>query len=294
MGSMLPFGLPALLLLLVQGMVLEAELRPTLIAELAHGVVTASSARDDFDARFAAVSKGLVGRPFRLSPLGEGPGTSPDPDPIFDLDHFDCVTYVEEVIALSWFADQRTAIEALQHIRYAHGEIRYGARNHLMMAQWIPHNLDAGLVTDITREVAGRPVPTAELVLRPEDFLGKEGRALKLEPKDQPLGRFELPIVPLDLMPTLADRIPHGTIITTVRAPRPGVPYRETHVGLVVVVDGERRIRHAAQAAGRVVEGPLRAYVERATAERAWPVSGFHLLRVAKQPPGSMLAKLAH
>jgi hypothetical protein len=83
-------------------------------------------------------------------------------------------------------------------------------------------------------------------------------------------------------------------MITTVRTARPGRPYRETHVGLIVVVGGERRIRHAAQAAGRVVEGPLRAYVGRAAAERDWPVSGFHLLGIAKQPPRSMLAALAH
>jgi hypothetical protein len=294
MMTMLPLALASLVLLLVQPLPPAAEPWPVGLGRMALGVVGLHTGAADFDARLEAVSRSFLGRPFRLSPLGEGSGTTPDPDPIFDTRHFDCVTYVEEVIALSWFPAEPTAVEALQQLRYAHGEIRYGARNHLMMAQWIPHNVAAGFVSDVTREVAGVALPTAELVLRPEDYLGREGRALRLEPRDQPTGRFELPVIPPELMATLVGRIPHGTLVTTVRALRPGVPYRETHVGLVVVVGGERRIRHAAQAAGRVVESPLRAYVERAARERAWPVTGFHLLGIAKRPPAGLLAQLEH
>lgn len=238
-----------------------------------------------FADRLEAVSRSLVGRPFARSPLGEGPQSGPDPDPIMDLSRFDCVTYVEQVMALSWQGDLERASALLQRIRYTGGEIRYGARKHVMMAQWIPQNVAAGFVRDVTAEVADEAMRYAHLSIAASDFERGPGRRLRLAAADRPVGRFTVPIVPAARMAERLGRVPTGTIVTTIRARRPGVPYRASHVGVVVVVGAQRRFRHADARSGRVLDEPLLDFVERARRYRRWPVVGFHLLRIASKPP---------
>ncbi len=235
--------------------------------------------------RLAAVSAMFVGRRYQISPLGEGPLGSVDADPIARFDRFDCVTYVEQVMALAWFGKLDAAIAELQHIRYAAGQIRYGARKHIMMAQWIPQNIAAGFVRDISSSVAGGPVSYAELQLGERDFVSPLGRKLKLSRADRPLGTHRLPIIPVDRLGGLIGRIPHGTIITSIRAPRSGVPYRASHVGLVIDEGGKKVVRHAHRRRGRVVEQPLETFSREAQRWRRWPIVGFNLLAIAEHPP---------
>ena len=225
--------------------------------------------------RLTKISALFVGAPYQLSPLGEGAGQ--DPDPIARFDRFDCVTYVEEVMALTRHRDLLAAVADLQQIRYSGGEIAYGKRRHIMMAQWIPENITAGRVRDVTRQVAGSQATHATLFLDAEDYETDEGKALALQTADRPTGRFGLPIVPIDAAGWI-ERVPHGTILTTIREDRPGVPYRATHVGLVIVANGQRLIRHADKGRGRVVQEELSAFVTRRRKRQRRPVTGFHLL----------------
>jgi hypothetical protein len=237
--------------------------------------------------RIEQISALFMGKPFALSPLGAGPAGAVDSDPIVRFDGFDCVTYVEEVMALAWHADLNDAVEELQRVRYTDGQIRYGARKHIMMAQWIPLNVRAGFVHDVTRKVGGNATRAAILQISERDFRSKKGRALKLGGADQPRGSHHVDVVPLAHMPKAIDRVPAGTIITTIRQPQKGVPYRASHVGLVIVRDGKRMIRHAHKPSGRVVEQPLTKFVAAARRFRSWPVVGFNLLAIAPRPPGS-------
>ena len=49
--------------------------------------------------RIKAHSESWMGRPYTDGPLGEAGG--PDQDPMLRFDTFDCLTFVEEVLALS-------------------------------------------------------------------------------------------------------------------------------------------------------------------------------------------------
>jgi hypothetical protein len=198
------------------------------------------------------------------------------------------VTYVEQVMALAWHGRLDDAVAELQRIRYAGGQIRYGARRHIMMAQWIPQNVAAGFVRDITATVAGPWVSSAELSLEEADFRSASGQALRMPRADWPLGVYRLPIVPVDRLLARMDHIPHGAIITSIRSERPGVPYRASHVGLVIVdPDGQRMVRHAHRRRGRVIEQPLSDFVRAARRWRRWPIVGFHLLAVPDHPPAA-------
>jgi hypothetical protein len=250
---------------------------------LAGEVRAAHEAHAEHAGRVEAISRLFVGVEYGFSPLGEGIEGSRDADPIFRADRFDCLTYVEEVMALSWFADLDVAKVRLQDIRYAGGRIDYGARNHIMEAQWIPANIAAGFVRDVTRELGGKGVSDATLTLGDDDYESEEGRALLLEESERVLGTFSLPVVAPKRLASLA--LPAGTLINVVRSEREGIPTRVSHVGLVVVRHGKLVVRHAHKPRGKVVEDSVPAFIAAARRTKKWPLTGFNLLEIASQAP---------
>ncbi|HHH11103.1 MAG TPA: DUF1460 domain-containing protein, partial [Sorangium sp.] len=174
-----------------------SHVRGTRSERVARATIAIFREHRDHGARLAAVSALFLGERYQLSPLGEGEDGAVDTDPVVRYDAFDCVTYVEEVMALSWYPTPRQSTRQLQQVRYAHGEISYAHRNHIMMAQWIPQNIAAGFVRDITAQVAPQKVRQARLKLDQAAFESTQGRALVLSPQQRPVGEYTLPIVPL-------------------------------------------------------------------------------------------------
>ena len=80
-----------------------------------------------------------MGAPYVISLLGEGMGV--DPDPRMRFDAFDCTTFVETVLALSFAVDLPSAELRLDHIRYQGGELGFCSgdifrrRNGFLMIQ---------------------------------------------------------------------------------------------------------------------------------------------------------------
>ena len=90
--------------------------------------------------RVAVVARDAVGTEYRDGPLGEGPGGTYDSDPLIDLTCADCVTYVEQCLALAASANYKEATDKLQQIRYAGGAVDFATRNHFMVADWLAEN----------------------------------------------------------------------------------------------------------------------------------------------------------
>lgn len=121
-------------------------------------------------ARIESVSQSFLGAPYSDFPLGEGPGDRFDAGPTYRFDTFDCTTFVETVLAL---ATAKTAAEfepRLRGIRYHKGQKSFVHRNHFPCVDWIPHNTQSGLLTDITEKV-GAPWGT-EFATAPVDKKG--------------------------------------------------------------------------------------------------------------------------
>ena len=80
--------------------------------------------------RIDVISRHFLGRPYKPNPLI---GTADTPE-VFaaSLDGFDCVTYIETVVALyrSFSVDDFT--NWLRKIRYDRGLIQWARRNHYM------------------------------------------------------------------------------------------------------------------------------------------------------------------
>lgn len=111
----------------------------------------------DFGARVSEVLRRSVGTPYVGNPLGEGPNGPYDKEPQMDLAHVDCVTFVEQTIALAASDSYQSAFEALQRIRYKGGEAAFEKRNHFMIADWIVNNR---FCRDVSPDLG---VPTAKV-----------------------------------------------------------------------------------------------------------------------------------
>jgi HEAT repeat protein len=230
-----------------------------------------------FTERLLALSARFHGVPYMESPLGEGAGI--DPDPLYRWDGVDCLTYVEQVLALTHARRPEEMLPVLLDLRYQDGRVAYGERNHLMEHQWLPHNVAKGWLRDITREVGGDRVKIARKEITAESWARRRGVSLALEADEIPLGVSELPIIPLDVFPEVMDRIPEGAILVVVRNDFPSRPIRVTHLGFVVEARGRPHLRHAARASYmRVIDEDLSTFVRRNAGYRSWPVTGFHLL----------------
>ena len=101
-----------------------------------------------FEARVLRISALFRDRRYAGNPLGGGP----DCRELFrvSFDEFDCVTYVETVLAMSCSKTVARFFHKLRHLRYKTGKVDWFRRNHFM-TNWLRRNVARGVVTDLTR-----------------------------------------------------------------------------------------------------------------------------------------------
>lgn len=226
---------------------------------------------DGFQARVRALSIRALGTSVAADPLGEGPGagpgTSPDSDPRIDLARVDCVTYVEQCLALARDGAARDPVAALDRIRYRGGVVGFATRNHFFVADWIPAN--AGLVRDVTSGCGVPTVPVRRTIDRGA-FLAARGLSPASAP---PPEEVEVHAIPREEVPRAAPP-GSGPWIAVLVGDRPGIVAR--HVGFLDRAGaGPLLLRHASSEAGRVIEVPLDDYI----ASHAW-VQGILVLEI--------------
>lgn len=137
--------------------------------------------------RIQHISGDLLGRPYRLDPLGEGAGAGIDADPPFTLAAFDCITFVETVLALALARDADESLAILQRIRYGQREPHFAARTHLPTLDWLPNLVAQGYARNITAErFGGAALGTIDVRLNRQDVLRRlaRGHALAAAPPD--------------------------------------------------------------------------------------------------------------
>ena len=93
-----------------------------------------------FEARLGRVLEDSIGTPYFDGPLGEGPTGEYDKDPLVDLSRADCVTAVEQAVAMASADNYADFFEKLQLIRYKDGNIDFESRNHFMETDWVRNN----------------------------------------------------------------------------------------------------------------------------------------------------------
>ena len=84
---------------------------------------------------------------------GEGHEGHFDQAPLYRFDCFDCVTYVNTVLALALSHDVVSFQKNLVRVGYRGAQLAYSHRHHFMSVDWNVHNQSIGLVKDITTEI---------------------------------------------------------------------------------------------------------------------------------------------
>jgi hypothetical protein len=226
-------------------------------------------------ARIDAVSETMLGKPYVADPLGEGSGV--DPQPVVRYDAYDCLTFVEEVLALSMAGDPDHAADIRLALRYDDSEVDYTQRNHFMELQWIPRAIEGGWLRDTTREYG--PTSRLERVVDASTWAAWRSRAkFALTDEQLPTGRMALDVLSLDDAIEAAPRMRPGSILLTVRADRSWNPIWISHLG--IVVPGDRpTVRHATKMGeGGTKDHGLVWYLEHLKTYEKWPAAGVALL----------------
>ena len=102
---------------------------------------------DELSIRLERISADFIGRPYITNPLGGGAGL---PEHLnVNLDGFDCVTYMESVLALALSRTVEDFADLLRRIRYRNGEVSWASRNHYT-SDWWRRNEAAGFLRNLT------------------------------------------------------------------------------------------------------------------------------------------------
>lgn len=232
--------------------------------------------------RLLRVSERFIGTRYLASPLGEGAGV--DPDPTFRLDAVDCLTFVEQTLALGLARSDEEVAPLLERLRYASTPV-YEDRNHLMEAQWLPNNVRKGFLADVTRRYGGGDVVQVQKRLTSRTWTSKSSQELALPREKQLTGTFKLNMLPLERVMAHARSLPSGTILIILRDDLPLKATRITHLGFVVQKGKRTYLRHAARNGYlRVVDEDLETFLARNARYTKWKVTGVSLFE-ARRPP---------
>ena len=230
--------------------------------------------------RVLEASAGFVGAPYVLSPLGEGSGH--DPDPLIRFDAVDCVTMIEESIALST-AEPGNLVEALSALRYD-GPPAWENRLHIMEAQWLPVNEQRGLLRDVTAQYGGDKTRKVKKVITAATWKEKGAVGLALPEAKQARGTFELDVIPSAFAAEALAKAPAGLLVVVVRADRPSLVTRVSHVGVLVQGPKGPLLRHASRSFKKVVEEPVSRYLTRNLDFAQWTIEGLALFEPTLPP----------
>jgi len=235
--------------------------------------------------RMRAISDPWVGTTnYLLGALGEAGGI--DQDPVTRYDAFDCLTFVEEVMALALSPDPARAHEVRMGIRYRNGDPwTYENRRHFMLAEWIPGSIDEGWTADITATLPGAEPRTKTVTA--ETWAGWRQRpSFPLTDERLPVGTLSFHVLPLDAAEHALDQIPDGALVFTVRALWDHLPIAVTHVGIKVPAE-RPTLRHASRLGTRkgVKDTSLAWYTEHQRSYEHWPVEGYIVLMPLEQGP---------
>ena len=233
-----------------------------------------------FEARVRAISHRFLGTRYQLDPLGEGAQARIDRDPIVRFDRVDCLTFVEQVLALAQRAGLDAAITLLQRYRYTDGEIRWRKRRHLMELQWLPQLTRAGALVDVTAAVGGEATRIARRTVTRRHYPGGYARFKRRMGAAVPTGDIALAYVPPTALRTRLSALPAVTLLALVRKTGRLAPLFIKHVGLVLKdgPGGALVFRHAIHIQGRVVDEPMEKYLARHAKDPK--TLGFHIVEL--------------
>jgi hypothetical protein len=178
---------------------------------------------------------------------------------VVNLRSLDCVTFVENVVALVYLVkSQEKSFKAfrrlLQKIRYRQGRLQgYSSRLHYF-SDWIHDNQKKGIVRDVTAKIGGRPLRKAItfMTTHPDFYpsLKNVTKLRRMKSIEKTISRRSLFFIPKKTLGRLEDRIRDGDLIAITTNTK-GLDVQ--HVGLAARVKNRIHLLHASSIEGKVV-----------------------------------------
>jgi hypothetical protein len=192
------------------------------------------------NSRIDVLSRHFLGYPYQPNPVI---GSS-DSGEVFtaSLDGFDCVTYIETILALARASDADEFVEWLRKIRYEQGRVEWRRRNHYM-THWIRNNVREGILRPISMPAV--PTHSRERTLSVVPGLAAQ--------------RTQVKCVPKSALSRAREHFRSGDVICFVSTRKNLDVF---HAG-IIVRDGKKVLmRHASRSRGLVVEQELGEFLK--------------------------------
>lgn len=250
----------------------------------------------DASTRAEIFSGVFLGKPYVLGALGEGTKGHYDQRPLYRVDGFDCETYVDTVLALTFANHLDQFKQCMNQIRYCDGRPSYLSRNHFVSLDWNQNNQHKQFIKDITttfHNQLNQPVALeamaiinkpawynrktmTHLSLNGLSLEEKNKRLLSLKKAGQRLPALtsKIAYIPLSALfdasgnanMYLFNQIPHGAIIEIIRpnwdlTKEIGTHLHVSHLGLVFWKEKTLFFREASSKHQQVIEIPLIKYL---------------------------------
>lgn len=219
----------------------------------------------------AAIAQRFVGAPYTPGLL-EVPQTE---QLVVNLREFDCVTYVEQMLAMSRavVAGEPTYgrfKDELRHIRYRDGELTgYPSRLHYF-SEWISDNEAKGVLDNITQDLGGvRDTTGIDFMSQHTDSYRQLADSVNLaaiREKEEELSSFPRYAIPESGIAAVEDSIRNGDVIAATST-LAGLDV--AHTGFALWVDGRLHLMHAPLVGSNVEisEAPLAERIQRIEAQ---------------------------
>jgi len=215
-----------------------------------------------------AVGKQFLGKPYEANTLDK-----PDTERlVVDLHSFDCVTFVENVLALSrCIKSNRLSFDAytqeLQKIRYREGSLNgYASRLHYF-SEWIQDNGKKGILHDLTKDLGGVPLgKQIDFMSRHRNLYPKlknDSSFFRITSIESTLSQDSLFFIPKSNVRSTESSIRSGDLIA-VTTTQEGLDV--SHTGIAIrLQDGSLHLLHAPDAGDsvRISSERLSAYLKR-------------------------------
>lgn len=213
----------------------------------------------------------LIGRFFLGCPYQSGTlNVVKEEMPVINLRELDCVTYVENVLALAFLEsyDSITTdrfIARIIQLRYRYGEIEdYTSRLHYSL-DWLYEMSRIHYLNDVTQQLGGLPYfpGVGFMSVHPEKYpaLAADKKLVgKIQNIETAINKRPYYYIPKARIGGMTDKIQRGDIILITTSIK-GLD--TSHLGIAVKKGGKTHLMHASSSAGKVVISaePLEVYM---------------------------------
>ncbi len=246
-------------------------------------LIACSISNDSFFKKLLITSESFKNAPYTLGPLGEGYGI--DKDPIYRFDTFDCLTYVETVLALSIANNNDEFEDLIKKIRYQDGKVSFENRLHFQNPDWIENNKKyvENISEELSQKILNKKTSISQIELNKTLWFKKNYNIdvssniqnvnlayISLEDLKNNIDNFAKNIVyPHIFMTVISDKQQKEKIGTQVDI---------SHTGFLINKDGILYIRHASQKHKKVIDENFENYIDKLLSKDKY--KGFSILKI--------------